>query len=79
MDGYVLAKSTYSGVTLLFGLSGGMKYDDLYRDVCRRFNFVESDVIELRFSLPGVAACFLQCDSDLDMLFKATLVFKIDV
>ena len=78
MDSSVLAKCTYSGLTMLFGLSRGSKYDDLCRDVCRRFNFLESDVIELRYALPGSPDCFLQCDSDLEMLFKAVLVFKID-
>ncbi|CAL8167140.1 unnamed protein product [Prunus armeniaca] len=68
MEVCVIAKCTYKSETIMFSVSSESSMVDILKTLCLRFKGLQLGCFTLRYSLPSYPSCFLETDSDLDMM-----------
>ena len=70
----VIAKCTYKSETIMFSVSSESSMVDILKTLCLRFRGLQLGCFTLRYSVPSYPSCFLETDSDLDLMRTFLLI-----
>ncbi|BBG93652.1 EF-TU receptor, partial [Prunus dulcis] len=74
MEVCVIAKCTYKSETIMFSVSSESSMVDILKTLCMRFRGLQLGCFTLRYSVPSYPSCFLETDSDLDLMRTFLLI-----
>ncbi|BBN69702.1 hypothetical protein Prudu_1115S001300 [Prunus dulcis] len=74
MEVCVIAKCTYKSETIMFSVSSESSMVDILKTLCLRFRGLQLGCFTLRYSVPSYPSCFLETDSDLDLMRTFLLI-----
>ncbi|XP_020426581.1 uncharacterized protein LOC109950849 [Prunus persica] len=74
MEVCVIAKCTYKSETIMFSVSSDSSMVDILKTLCLRFRGLQLGCFTLRYSVPSYPSCFLETDSDLDLMRTFLLI-----
>ncbi|KAI5334631.1 hypothetical protein L3X38_024764 [Prunus dulcis] len=74
MEVCVIAKCTYKSETIMFSVSSESSMVDILKTLCLRFRGLQLGYFTLRYSVPSYSSCFLETDSDLDLMRTFLLI-----
>ncbi|XP_034198173.1 uncharacterized protein LOC117613709, partial [Prunus dulcis] len=74
MEVCVIAKCTYKSETIMFSVSSESSMVDILKTLCLRFRGLQVGCFTLRYSVPSYPSCFLETDSDLDLMRTFLLI-----
>ncbi|BBG99428.1 EF-TU receptor, partial [Prunus dulcis] len=74
MEVCVIAKCTYKSETIMFSVSSESSMVDILKTLCLRFRGLQLGCFTLRYSVPNYPSCFLETDSDLDLMRTFLLI-----